>query len=312
MANTEKKVHCINWMHDALLSAYDNGNRGAIKSEAAILNNVTESQFAIYKDSISVLYEALCDYVRYGKSKDFMTNPMEHEKALKERRNKVFDLWRQILDWGEAEKDQRRIIVHPRDIEDLMTVVQRFQANAVNTDMDENFVAQKVWATVPEGIFRNKVETILGIRMNQAEVMTDNEREFLRALNKLVGTIRKNNANIEAEKTNKSAYEVRAAKNSSEAVKAEFKALSDICDAKIAQFQKKVDDAQKKLDEIKGLTADEWSKKNADEKAAKAEAAAKAAEEKAAVAKAEAAATPAPAPQKGKGGKGKKSEKAAA
>ena len=111
MANTEKKVHCINWMHDALLSAYDNGNRGAIKSEAAILNNVTESQFAIYKDSISVLYEALCDYVRYGKSKDFMTNPMEHEKALKERRNKVFDLWRQILDWGEAEKDQRRIIV---------------------------------------------------------------------------------------------------------------------------------------------------------------------------------------------------------
>ena len=65
----------------------------------------------------------------------------------------------------------------------------------------------------------------------------------------------------------------------------------------------------KKLDEIKGLTADEWSKKNADEKAAKAEAAAKAAEEKAAAAKAEAAATPAPAPKKGKG---KKSAKAAA
>lgn len=257
MANTEKTVHCINWMHDALLDARENGNRGAIKSEKAVALGVTESQFELYKNSISVLYEALCDYVRAGKSKGFMSNPMAHEAALKEKRNRVFDLWRQILDWGEAEKDKRRVIVHPRDIEDLMTVVQRFQNDAVNVDDDKNFVARKVWATVPEGVFRAKVETILGIRMVEAEVMSDEEREHLRKLNRCVSKIRKHKANIEAEEKNIQTWEANANRSENEEFKAECKRICDVSRSKIESFNKKIAEQKAELDKLTGKAVPE-------------------------------------------------------
>lgn len=175
----------INAMRPALLSAYENGNTKAITLKDCEALEISQGYFEMYKKNLEALYFALCSYSRIKHT------PKANAEDIKKAYNEIFPLWREAMACAEKSKNAKDFAVDVIDIEDLLGFVQKF----ASTSNEEGAV--KVWSMEYFGLFRRKVETMLGIKIAKAEVMTDEMRDFLRKEKALLNKIKNCNAVIE-------------------------------------------------------------------------------------------------------------------
>lgn len=230
----KNETYNINAMRPALQKAYQNGNRRMISAKDAKEAGVSEGYFEMYRKLVTDLYNAAANYCRVKNSPT--ATDADRAAALEP----IWGCWKALLQCGEKAKDQRDFRPSEHDIANIVSFTQKFIANRndVSRGQDESFTAQKVWSVTTEGQFRKFVETELGIRIAGVEVMSDEERDFLRAERKILTRWKKAEsriASIEAEKV---------------ALKAQ---MTNVKSAEVKKFFK--DELAKKEAEIANLTA---------------------------------------------------------
>lgn len=201
MATKTKKVYNLNEMRDVLLNAHKDGNSRLIGKKEATENGVTEGFYALYIGRSKALYDAICLYVRtkHANSKQISEygGADEWKSLLKEQREAIFPLWKAMLECGEKTKTAKSLHLVPEDIDSLVGFAEMFMATAntpLNAEKEE--VYPKAIAPVTFSKFRKKVETLLGIRIAEEAVMTDEKRDYLLAESRLIRKIKRATKNI--------------------------------------------------------------------------------------------------------------------
>ena len=278
-----KKVYNINFMRSALVASRENGNRKVISAKLCEELNIEPTWFTCYVNLVNKLYDACTSYIRV-KHDQSTTDELRNEA-----REKLFPIWKELLACGEKDQFSKSLRVSPADIDSIIGYAEKFVLSANNLDFVDGFVAPKVIATETKSKFRRDVETLLGIRIAQVEVLTDRERDLLAIGRKL--TSRKNR--IETAKKNALAEIVfyegfikRSVDNNMikefEAIIKSKKGIVESCDKEIANVLK---DIQKLKDGTFKLKSDKKEDKaKADEDKAEDEAEASAEFESAAYA----------------------------
>lgn len=187
-----KKVYNINFMRPALVASREDGNRKAISAKFCDELKIEPTWFTCYANLVDKLYSACTDYIRVKHDQNTT------EELRNESREKLFPIWKELLACGEKDKLSKSLRVSPADIDSIIGYAEKFVLSQNNLDFIEGFVAPKVIATETKSKFRRDIETLLGIRIAQVEVLTDRERDLLAIGRKL--TSRKNR--IETAKKN--------------------------------------------------------------------------------------------------------------
>lgn len=237
------KVYNINAMRPALVKARELGNRSCIGKKMVKNLGISETYFTHYVNSVEKLFSAVCKYV------DVKNSPVATNDDRKQALNAIYPLWKTLLECGEEDKFKRTLHASEHDISSLVGFVQTFSNAQNNVDMEEKFVSTKVWAKVNLNNFRKKVETDLGIRIAEVEVLTIEQSEFLRKERSLLGKKRKMMAKIDDLKASIAFTEkrLRSAK-AEETIKAfneditRFNADIKVAEAKIIELNDKLNE----------------------------------------------------------------------
>lgn len=236
------KVYNINAIRPALVKMRENGNRTIISKKLCSELGISENYYRWYKDGVEKLFEAVCSYCRLKNSPN--AKPAEVTAA----HEAIYPLWKDMLSTAERDKLKRELRVTEHDVSNLVSFCQVFvdDKNDTSRGKDETFAAHKVWATMPIKQFQKKVETDLGIRIAQVEVLSDDERDFLRAERKIlmgwskaerrIGEIAANKERLVALKTKLKGDEAKALLDEQ---------IADM-DAQVAALNQKIEDFKKK------------------------------------------------------------------
>lgn len=202
MATKTKKVYNLNEMREALLKAHKNGNSRLINGQDALTSGVSDGFFKLYLGRVDELHKAIETYVRtkHANSKQIAEygGIDEWRELLSQLRNDIFPKWKELLECGEKTKTAKSLHVIPEDIDSLVGYAEMFLATA-NTPLnsDETVYAPLAIAVVPVNRFRKKVETLLGIRIAEAEVLSNDERDFLLDEKRLINQIKSRKRKIQ-------------------------------------------------------------------------------------------------------------------
>lgn len=232
----DKKVVNINVMRPAFKKQYEMGNRGAITKEFCADLKIEETYFKCHVEGVHKLYEAVCKYCRLKNSVE--ASP----EALKTAQEAIFPIWKELLSNAESKKYEKELRCRPDDVSNLVGFCQKFLNSANNSFGEEKFVTTRQWATQAEIAFRKQVETDLGIRIAQIDVMPDDKRDFITAEGKALSAIRRfNNVIAELEKKIKAKGEKLKTAKAAE--------TKEMLTAEIAELDTLLKEANKKLGE---------------------------------------------------------------
>lgn len=229
----------INAMRPALLGAYQNGNKKAISLKDCEALGISQGYFEMYRKNLEDLYFALCVYSRIKHT------PKANAKDIKDAYNAIFPLWREAMACAEKSKNAKDFAVDVIDIEDLLGFVQTF----ASTSNDDGAV--KVWSMEYFGLFRRKVETMLGIKIAKAEVMTDEMRDFLRKEKALLNKIKNCSGIIEQCNKDNETLEGYLKKVTEKSAKAIFSEQITLNNAKISETTEKLKGANESLEALR-------------------------------------------------------------
>lgn len=243
------KTYNINAMRPALLEARKQGNKKIITKQFCEGLGISAGYFDSYKNTIKELFEAVAHYCRLKNSPN---TDREKPDELKKAYEAIYPLWKTLLETGEKEKMKKDLHVGEEDIANLIGFCQKFVAdsNDVSRGKDEDFVAQKVWANQPLAQFQKAIETDLGIRIAKIEVLSDEERDFLRAENKILRSWKAAESRIGTLTVRKENFtkELKSAKG--DELKKYIEEHIKTIDEKIAEQQKKVKDCEKEFNKL--------------------------------------------------------------
>ncbi len=170
-------------MRPAIIEARNRGNRAAINVKLCDELGISSVHFDLYVSNVVVLHKAACEYMRV------INSPISTDKAREDAIKPVYTAWKTLLACGEKSKDKKILHVNPSDIGNIVAHVSKFMNDSANIDFSKEFCAKKVWATKPFMQFRKNVEIDIGIRIAQAEVMTDEQRELIQFQTRKVSKI---------------------------------------------------------------------------------------------------------------------------
>lgn len=233
------KTYNVNAMRPALKEAYENGNTKAISVKDCQALGITVGYFEIYKNNLENLFNALCEYSRIKHTPDAKAEDIANAYE------QIFPLWKEAMSNAEKKKDSKDFSVDLRDVEDLLGFVQKFQ----NNSNEKNAV--KVWSMETFTLFRRKVETMLGIKIAKAEVMTDAMRDYLRKEKALINKINNCNSAIDKAKADNDVLNGYLAKVTEKSAKDIFNTQIKSNKAKISKNKETVKELQAKLDTLR-------------------------------------------------------------
>ena len=288
---------------------YKAGNRRPITQKMATENGVNAVIFKIYEDTLTKLYGVVKEFCRIKNS------PKSSDTERKAARELIYPLWRELLTTAEANLSSK-LHVNEDDIIDLCSFVQTFADSAVNVDFEEKWACPKVWTSETFRAFQKKVETMLGIRMNERAVLSDIERDYLRALRGATSNLKNAQAVVDDLDGQITLLKVEIEGISEPAVKAYLTRKLDDLKAKLEEAKPKAAAAAEAQNLIRNMTPEQYDAYAREQAAAKTEA--RRAEKKAKkeakkeAAKAEAAPEAAPVEKPKKARKSKKAEAAPA
>lgn len=171
MAQT-KKITNFNEMRDVIITAHKAGNRKAISKDMVSGANVDVRYFNAWQSDVNALRATVANYVlkkralKYGyqiANKDVTADDVFAAKEL------IFPKWKEVLQVGEIDKNDKELHVDVDDVEDLIGFVWDFMDSGKGT----------VETIVTEQIFRKKVESLLGCAIAKNAVLEDGDRDTL-------------------------------------------------------------------------------------------------------------------------------------
>lgn len=169
-----KKVTNFTAMRKAIVTAHKLNNTKAIDKNLAAACDAMPDQFAQWKEDVGKLRELVCTYVKVKHS------PTAEPDAVKKAHDALFPVWKDILATGESDAHVRELHVSEYDIDSLVGYAEMFIATSKGT-------AQ---AVTGKDVFRKNVESLIGCRIAQNEVLDDNDRDTLQkyySLQKSIG-----------------------------------------------------------------------------------------------------------------------------
>ena len=243
MANTNK-IYNINAIRPAILKAREQGNRKAITQKFCTELGISTGYWEMYNNGMKKLFEVVSDYCRLKNS------PKATPAQLKDAMNKIFPLWRELLSSGEKDKNISDFRVREDDVSNLISFCQRFVNDSNNVKGEEGFVAKRAWAVEPLSAFRKMVETDMGIRVAGIEVMSDKQRDFLRAEGAILSKIKRAERSISDTKAGMDKSRAFFAKFSSQEMKQALKEQLEEAETAIKAFDTKISELRKEHAEL--------------------------------------------------------------
>lgn len=237
MGKKTEAVYNINVMRPAILAARRGGNSKALTEKFCFDNfAISKGYFTAYLNSVTKLYRAACDFVQLAHNYGSM-----NVAAVSEAREKIFPLWKDML--SQVEEDEHKCDLHvaPHDVDSIIGFAQKFMMDANKPlEDDDDFVAHKVWTSVPFRAFQKAIETDLGLRAENVNTLSPERRDFLDKERKFISRIRKTEGRISDSNAAIEDLKRLVAQVSGEETKAEL-------NAKIEELTKSVDGLTKKL-----------------------------------------------------------------
>lgn len=198
-------IYNINEMRKALLKAYEEGNNRAISKKDCDSLGITKGYYDTYINNLKALYEAICEYSRKKHT------PNTSEVEVKEAFEKIFPSWKIFMECGEKSKHSKDFRVDVYDIYDLVGFCQKFMF------VSNEEGSTKAWASETFNAFRKKCETMLGIKIAKAEMLSDEMRDFLVKEKSILNRIKKTTTVVEEKEELVKALKARV-KNANNAV----------------------------------------------------------------------------------------------
>ena len=159
------KVYNINAMRPALIAAHKDNNKKALTKDQATGAGVGIDYFNQWVQDVNALRETIYDYVT--KKHD----PSADKAVVNTAREQIFPKWKTILEAGEKSKTTKELRVSEFDVDSLVGYAEKFMATGAGTQI----------AGTTQQIFRKYVESLLGVRIAQNTVLSDEDRDILDA-----------------------------------------------------------------------------------------------------------------------------------
>lgn len=201
MAN---KKYNLNEMREVLIKSHNTGNKALITKNVCADSGVSEVFFKDYLTRVEALHSTVCDYVRTKHAsnaqiaKDFGGVEAWTEQ-LAAKREAIFPLWKNLLECGEKDKIKKSLHVNVADVDSIVGYAEMFMDKGNNQlEAEEEITFPKVIACVQLNKFRKQIETLLGIRIAEEEVLSDARRDYLIAERKLITRIKRTREKIES------------------------------------------------------------------------------------------------------------------
>lgn len=179
------KTYNINAMRPALVAAHNDNNRKAIDRQRVADTGVSLDYFNAYLKDVKSLQNACVDYVRLVKEQ--RTNDKITDKQIKAKRDRIFPLWKTLLECGEKDKLHKELHITEFDVDSLSTFSYQFVQSSKGT----------VEAETSEKLFRKNVEALLGCIIAKNTMLNDKERETLDSYYKAVRKIEQYNNRLD-------------------------------------------------------------------------------------------------------------------
>lgn len=157
-------TYAINAMRQAIIAAYNTGNKKAIDQTVAEAGGATKERFDQWVQWVNDLRETAVNYNRVIDNKDSSTKERASAKG------RLFAQWRKIIKVGEENLFHPNMFVREEDAEIISGFARTFTTTSV----------VKVFAPKSEMIFRKEIETFLGIRISGNAMLNDSERDTLK------------------------------------------------------------------------------------------------------------------------------------
>lgn len=170
----KQKITNFNEMREVIITAHKGGNRKAISKDMVAGANVDNKYFIAWQTDCNKLRMTVADYVlkkravKYGYEMNGKKVTADDVFAAREL---IFPKWKEILQVGEIDKNDKELHVDVDDVEDLIGFVWDFMDSGKGT----------VETIVTEQIFRKKVEALLGCAIAKNAVLEDADRDTLTA-----------------------------------------------------------------------------------------------------------------------------------
>lgn len=163
-----KKIWNINAMRPAIEyahSAKGNCNSKAITKDIVSFCDIDMQYFVKWQNDVNALRDTVCEYVK-----------LKHDHSAKDEdvyaaRERIFPKWKTILECGETTKESKELHVTPYDVDSLVGFAEQFMGTTRGT----------VITYTTKQIFRKYVESLLGCRIAQNAVLSDEDRDTLQA-----------------------------------------------------------------------------------------------------------------------------------
>lgn len=162
-----KKIYNINAMRPVIVKAHgaDYCNSKAITKDMVVGAGIDIGYFTKWQNDVNALRDTVCEYVK-----------LKHDHNAKDEevysaRERIFPKWKTILECGENSKESKELHVTPYDVDSLVGYAEQFMATSRGTTI----------TYTTKQIFRKYVESLLGCRIAQNEVLSDADRDILQA-----------------------------------------------------------------------------------------------------------------------------------
>lgn len=173
------KIYNINEMRDAIVYSHNEGLRKAIDKKVCSELGIDATYFNAWIADVKKLKDAVDAYIKI-KNNPKTPKDADLKKQASALRKKIFPIWKELLENGEAAKDKKELHVDTADVESLV-------------GYDEEFVwvegRGRVHTMQTDQLFRKKVEFLLGCKIAQNDFMDEDKRELVSAYQGALRTI---------------------------------------------------------------------------------------------------------------------------
>lgn len=159
-------------LQEMLLNARQNSNKNTLSLKQFKEAGINEVIFETYKKDVEKLYNSTVKYIVYKYSNEV------DEKQLKSLRSKIFDNYKMLL--GYTKDINEVIIVNSNDIEDIISFAKKFMND--NDNLKNNAINSVT-------MFRKNIEIMLGIKLANKQVLTEDEATIIRKTRNLTKKI---------------------------------------------------------------------------------------------------------------------------
>lgn len=236
-------------LRSLIIKNYHDGNRKMLSSDMVVEEGFEECNYIWYNNQMNALYASVKDYCIKKHTASYTDE--ERDKA----RSDIFAKWKGLFQYIEKDENSHDIVPTEDDVIDIVTCCQSLVKSKVNTKKEKDFANPSKWATNPPAQFRRKVETMLGIKAANVDIMSDDERDYNKCLRKLVNKRGKKQGKIDSANKDIKSYK-EDIKTVDDSTKKYLEKKIKSLEVNIDKNEKSIESLTKEIDELEKIASE--------------------------------------------------------